>query len=242
MKVIIIGLPRTRSSYLIDVVAKSLKLKNKFESYVDVMTGSLLAAKSGWNKNYWNNYTDKLTLITNNWFIDDNFVVKLFPNMLMSPDLKYIEKNLEFLRLREYDKIYVLHRQNIYDMIISQLIARQIGRFLYEANKSFSKNVYNTSIDFSTNKVLKEIDYIITGVILHDRIKQYLEERNVNFTLLEYHDIPEYVQENYPNVTSSYQELNINYKDCIKNYDQICDYIDTRINALSEKYSSLKIE
>lgn len=237
MKIAVLGIPRTRSSYLIDVVSNNFNLNNQFEIYQDLQ-GGCWNSKNWTNKeNYWELYKNKIITVTNDLFEKNNFSIKIFSNVLLSPDYKCIFEDIQFLRLNEYNTIYYLYRDNIYDLIISQLTARRNKKFLYSKEDLINLDTYYYSLDLLQNKILREIDYILITITIHKKIKEYLLRKNINFIELEYQEIPTYITNNFSNVETIYKEHNINYS-YVKNYKEVCEYIDYRKNYLANVSNS----
>lgn len=56
--------------------------------------------------------------------------------------------------------------------------------------------------------------------------EQRLLETKLPYTKLDYDDVPAYVSNTYPNITSDFIETKFDYKTLIKNYDQIVNVIE----------------
>lgn len=233
MKVLILGVPRTRSSYFIDIISKHFNLDNYFEIYQDLQNGSW-RSRIWSNENYWDLYFDKIKKLTDDLINKDNYSIKIFSNILISPDLKQIFTDIDFLQFKKYDRVYFLYRKNIIDLIISQILARRINKFLYTSENSIPLIGYQEPLDLTQNKILREIDYIIASLIIHDKIKNYLIKEKINFVELEYNDIPDYLKNQFPKINSDYKEIGIDYSNVLKNYLEVAKHIELRKDLICE--------
>lgn len=242
MKVATIGMPRTRSSYLLDLVSNKFNLENNFESYQDLLQGSWRSRLWIKDSSYWDSYIRKASVLTNKLFAEDNFSIKIFSNVLISPDLKNHVTNFEFLRLHDYDLLFFLHRNNIIDLVVSQLTARRIKKFLYTHDNVININSYKDPLNLSDNKIIREIDYILVTYKYHFFFRGYIEKSNLKIIDLEYSDIPDYAKRNFSDVESVYKNNDIEYSKILENYDEVSHYITNRYQYIDKNFSFGKLE
>lgn len=252
MKILIYCQPRTRSSFLLDVLCKHYNLKNYFEPYSNVLNPSYHKTFNKSPDNVFQKYKQNGKDITEELKITDNFGVKLFAvccynyykfagiaarNAAIFPDKNTgtmnqnsiiddspLEKKdlinvIDHYNLDMYDKIYVLHRDEV-QRLASNLHATYHDRFIFRTEDSGFLKLYNTE-----NKSLPKFeDWKIKAKILETVIFKYnvelLKKRYKNLTILDYEDVPKYVKENYPNIVSEHQETNFDYKS-LRKYDQL---------------------
>ena len=224
MNVAIIAAPRTRSSYFSDIIATNFNLDNKFETYQDIQQGSWDSRV--YNAKYKQGYIKKISIITDFFLEQGNFVIKIFPSILIFPNLKNVVRNLKPFRLDCYDQIYFLTRKNIYEIILSQVAARHFSSFLYPTKYKVNILKYQTEIKL-TDSVKNEINYVLASLELQKKLKEFLNNNNIQYIPLDYETIPDYVGKNFTEKNSQYQKVEINYIKDILNAQEIIDYIDS---------------
>jgi len=253
MKYLIYCLPRTRSTFLQDVIAQTYNLKNLEEPYHRVD----MEAKKGLirldDEIVWSKYQNRIIEITKNLAIQDNIVVKIFsdttfnhvknikiasaPNFeLEYNDLLDIEK---FCAISMYNKIYILYRKNITNFICSYRYGHNFGKLQYKNNID-DKNISEFRKKQKVNLVLKEnlLAMDVLEYVLFQLQAKHLNKTYQNIVNLEYDEIPLYINKNFPHTTSNFIGTNFDYKILVKNYNEI----DYKVNYYFDKFSKLLSE
>lgn len=247
MKVLILGTVRSRSSFLIDVICKHYNLQNLFEAYRHIEDQVSKKVLFKYPDKLWPLYIKETIEYTNTLKEKDNFAIKIFPgqwlncwkynyhhvknvdwNLLPSDimDIK-ITHNIEM-----YDKIFILKRSNVVDYFCSYISARSRHRFLYNQNDTHIVNLYKKNakhLVYDEN----QLKISIIEKLGIDYISDLLRKENIKFTELEYDDVPAYVSNNFPNITSELIDPGFNYQELILNYDQIKNDLEKTKKLLS---------
>ena len=229
MKVAIIGLPRSKSSYLIDIVSTQFKLDNKFEEIIKYQSIILNTKVFHPNSNFqWERY--KINLKTNfeDIFAVDDYAIKIFPSIFINHlSYKNIKHNfadnyfsadnfindISFINLAAYDKIYILDRHNLTDLVISWLLGHYNDQFLHI--KDFTITKFNLSHDLDIEDAfVKFATYVmLTQHMFIEKIKQYLDKNNVKYIDLNYDNVEQYVRQQGWHKESMFIKTNFNYSD-----------------------------
>lgn len=231
MKILVYGLPRTRSTFILDVLCQFNKLTYLGEPY-----HGILAIES---KKSFVNYKSKQSKVTLELRQQDNFGLKLFTNGLINWDFvqmnnpladpKYntITKNdvidiYETHDIDMYDKIYIIHRKNGIDRFCSFTQAKQHNNFAFRRGQEKLVKMYspkNINLDYKYS----DLKFFLFCDILHNQLSNQLMSKKNNVIQLEYDDITKFVNDNCPNIESRFTENFYDYKNKIKNYNQISD-------------------
>lgn len=251
MKALIICTPRTRSSYLQDIVSKHYHIQNFWEPYnlLKDISSKLLYLKEDVA---FQRYKNTLLDITKSLSEQNNFVIKIMPafmhystyyhivnNSNFDIKLDYIFDLEKYHNISYFDHIYVLHRP-IVEWLISFYFARTRGEFLFQKKQ---KNLAESLVP--KTKIRLNINYkIIKANVIDDFVMAYQEKwlikNNFTFTKISYDDVPKFVAENFSNVNSDLLDTNYNYKNMIADYDEIEENI---IKAKKElRYDELLAE
>ncbi len=249
MKFCILSRPRTLSSFFTYSLAEFHGLSNKFETY-NRLANKLLLVKQSCNlskqkPNYLSNLRSEITHITNDMFLESNFVCKIFPrhfilfeNRLNSTDPNYYRldtiSETEFcvltdyynlFRLSDYDHIYFLDR-NLYDSVSSYVYAIKTKTFAQKYKKThiLHKPITVTALDYP------HINIAILEYVVGNMIKNQLVDRP-NITFLTDDIVQEYVEKNFKPTLSTYKQ-SLDYNCLISNRNELCDYIDTNLPKL----------
>lgn len=228
MKLLIFGSPRTRTSYLLDVLCQHYNIKNFREPY----TGQLVTESRNFEI-----YKSKNKEVTNNLKDQDNFGLKIFTDALI--DWDFFRENADYRKLTKQSimDIYDIHNLNMYDQIYITYRKNSVDRFCsftraFSQNKFIFRKGQENSIKFySPKNVNLEYSYqnlkvsLLTD-ILHNQLSKEIMQRKHNAICLEYDEIKNFVTSNYPNIESQCVESFYDYKNTLKNYNQICDDFD----------------
>ncbi len=253
MKCLIFCLPRTRSSLIQDVVSKAYNLQDLQEPYnlVEVQAKQKLLFHK--NEIIWQNYKNKVLEITQQIHDQNDLVVKIFTDTNVNylrhmqnilNDNFVIEKDdildLEtYCQISKYDKIFVLTRKNLADLFCSYRYGKNLGKLQYN-NTTYDQALINVrgqqKVRLAYEEKILATD-VLQAVIFQRQIKK-LEKNNIDFIQLDYDAVPNYICENYPNITSKYIETNFDYKMLVKNYEEI----ESKINFYYNKFQEISID
>lgn len=252
MSYCIIGMKRTRSSVLAESISKFYDSDNYFAMW-DSITPSLKdhvffnkfpayekkQAKLDWFKKGIKEATLKV-------FNTPNSVIKLFPRFMIYHDIQYVQdhkksklpKNLdeliiiteieEYFQLSKFNKIIYLER-NITDAVASYCYAIYLDKFQFYTVKEvrqYNKTCKPITIDLNS----PWIDFCIFEYMLKNQIKKYLDSIKLNYTLLNYDEIPHHCDLYYSGSNNRLQDSQFDYSKIIINYANLQDYINSFID------------
>lgn len=246
MKLFIFAQPRTRSTYLQDILCNYYNIENLYEPVVNLNKQFEGKAKFYDSKRSWEMYKDHVSnyfskpientcvkvlsdvLINNNFYYRRNFNKDniLEPNDIINP--------IDILHLDKYDKVFLLRRKSIVDIIISYHYCYQIGnRYNFKENDNTIEffNPIGKKLYVSTKKsICTDLLHIIT----FEYVCEYLKNKNIKCIELYYEDIPNYVNLNFQNATSVYKKQNFDYN-TLTNYNDMAKLINECISEIKEK-------
>lgn len=253
MKVLVVCIQRTRSSFLIDAISQYYNLNNFWEPFggsalVDAMA---LTSKNKNKKTLYEEYISVTKDLVDKTVYIDNFAAKAFTTSVLDwqkfnisrdnldPDYTKITKDhiLDFYshyKVDMYDQVFVTKRKNMVDLYCSFYHAKQNSTFiLYEKEEKKAK-IYSAK-----NKILPSdypfIKWWLVNEKVHDLITNKILNLRDNVTVLEYESMPDYVNTHFPNIKSTVIKTENNYQKNIKNYNQICEDFDRAKKDLQEQ-------
>lgn len=242
MKILLLSMARTRSSVLIDALSKKYQVPNLYEEYGYVSPeniSKLVLFKKP--TDLWNKLQTETLKKTKEIFLQNSFAIKLFPANIFN-DFQYnttFNKNIDwritnqsildlekYFNVAEYDQVYILNRKNICDMICSYWHAYNRSFFLTDNKKIAHK--FQPKGKLSIRNTHNET-YIIKCNIIYNKylnnISKYFDKKNKNYTLLDYDDVPNYLQTNFSDINLSTVDTEYDYKNLIENYNEIYETI-----------------
>ena len=246
MKPLIIGTPRTRTSFILNTICSFYKAKNYFELYTEeqvYVRDYCVRQKGSSPKEFSVYYNQRLQQIKQKIFFNDKFGIKIFPThfynslqihnqhtRLIDESFKEsIFKNIsDLFHINLYDNIYLLHRYNLTDIILSYVLSKNSMVFRYTTPLDFKRDPLKIENFSVTDADYALIDSLIMCHLLIDNIEQYLTKYSLPYTKLEYSQIPAYAEKNYPNVDSGILENKFNYREIAPNYNEVNDYVEKR--------------
>lgn len=246
MKIALFSQPRSRSSLLINSISDYYKIKNHFE-YFQSISNSFLnrdLKSHAWPQycSYIKNSVSKIHSGSHCIkFIPTNFInvfSELDKNIIavMSDDpSNYIVNLIDFLQLKEYDKIYITYRNDLTESICSMNNANMNRSWWLKEKKSLQYQ----SIDLQNDQVRNYILRLIFTKILLEKIEISLAKNNIKFTKLNYDEIPAYVNNHYPGSNSGLVETEIDYRKLTPNYEEIDHWINENYSKLAELSSKI---
>lgn len=207
MKLLVLGLPRSRSNVITDSLAKFYNIPNLTEPYFNVMDDI--------------SYAGRIDQLTNILLRNQDFVCKLqSTNISINPLDGYTQ-----FQFKVYDGIYVTMRKNIVDQIASLIVAT--------TNNSWAHYIKNpTNITFVQNKHMYLLTELETDIKKMNILKNQLVKDNIIVKTLYYETIEEWIQNNLNNVTSGFEKSNYDYKTIISNYNELDDVVSQYFNKL----------
>jgi len=243
MRILLFAMARSRSTFLSDIIAQHYEYNNLFEPYHGSLTG-IINQKFNIHqrKERWEAYLEAAKTTTKKLSERDNFIVKLFPDVLYdfykygeNSISRYYKKNmdkldclpiLEHYNIEMYDLMYATYRSNKIDNACSYLTASKHNEFLF-----YSKQQAKF---YAPKKIkLNYYDWMIEHLAFNDFYYylnlEILKKFNPNIICLDYDEIPDYVNKNFPHIKSSLVDAKYDYKNNILNYDEIAyDYMAAR--------------
>lgn len=223
MKILILGRPRTRSTLLINTLSKFYGLSDKDENFKFI-----LGKFNNTNFKDLDYFKNSVKIFTQTLFSGDNFAIKLFPRMvtlsnrridnLKTYKLSIINDLSYYYNLKKYDQIFVIDR-NLIDSVYSYAYGSKINVFNFRDKtllKEYLSKCEPIHIDFNNNPYLKF--YVYERAML-DVWKEYLIKYNIKHTCLDYDNIPNYIEINFPNMPALTLDNTFDYKNLISNYE-----------------------
>lgn len=253
MRILLLSMARTRSSVLIDALSKKHQVPNLYEKYSecgpDAVSNLVLFKKP---ENLWEKFKTETRKKTDEFMLQDSFAIKLFvgnvfnnyqvnpkynknPNWIITKD-SFLDLETYF-DVSKYNQIYILNRENITDVICSYWHALNKNLFLTNNQKIASKLSPKGTININDHVKLYFIKtYIIYRKYLYD-VANYLDRKNIQYTSLDYEQVPNYLQTHFPNIELSTIDTNYDYKSSFENYDVFRKEVETLEKQLTNECS-----
>ena len=255
MRIILLSMPRTRSSVLIDGLSKKYKVPNLYETYRTVSpdeTSKLLLFKK--STLMWSRFKEEAKKKTQE-LLDNNssYAVKLFPINIFNdyqynpqftkhPNWNISRDSLldleEHFQISKYDQIYLLQRDNIVDNICSYMYAFTTNFFLTESADKAKTMQPRGKVNLTTSKYYTAKCFILYKKYL-DYIQIYLDKKNLSYTKLEYNTVPEFISDHFADVKLDTVDTNYDYKNFIKNYDEIAELVYKIEREVDQEFSDV---
>jgi hypothetical protein len=235
MHILIVGSPRSRTSYMSSACSNQFKVKNfheEFDFHFSAFYERIRLLKKPIDLDeVCKKREEYLKNATTDLFSIPGCVIKLFPRHIMT--LKYADKILkkvndleykvtenisDIFRFGNYDKIYIMKR-NLIDAAMSFTYGKQIGSFLYSPSQKIKSKKVIIKED-----VLNELNYFLLETIVLEELEQFI---NLNYKCinLDYTEAVNYVETEFPDRGQNmYQDTKYNYKELILNYDEVQEY------------------
>lgn len=214
MKICIIGLPRTRSSLLLETLST-------FYS-IDILGDNIntLFVRRG-----------DMYLKALKRFVDINSsyhhgVVRYHPLQLVE-GFPYRILDFDMFNFQQYNKFYFTYRRSLPDFIASKFVAVTFDKFTYKSEEEIIKNINPITFTKENADIIKDYN---KSIDIMNKLKEYLKPTGVPIEDLYYEDIPEYIEKNFPNTKTSHVETNYDYKQIITNYDDLLKFYNEITN------------
>ena len=209
MKVLLIAQPRSRSMWLVSLLASHYQLKNLKEPYG-------LQYDFAQDQNNVDQWFRSVLSINSDLTLKRDFVAKLQTNNLywgsswQGPSLFNVE---------QYDKIFVLSRDNVADAVCSMDLAIQLKKWHH----------LETPADIPARQfsIIDNEDLLLDTVRAHEsllRTRDYLDKNNIEYTNLTFDTLKDWVDLNLSNVSSHLVESNFDYAKIYTNYNDVAAY------------------
>lgn len=252
MRILIVGAPRSRTSYIANACAKHYNITNYHEEFDSSLRSFYERCKLIKKPIIFNEVNEKKQAIfekkNKELFENQGFVIKLFPRHIIN--LKHSDKILkntddlvytvisnisEVLRLKEYDLIYCMHR-NFLDAAISFAYGAQIESLLFLKNQQVkSKKV------IIEERVIHELNYFLLETLVFEELQKFMNSQYKCINL-DYTKAVNYVETEFPNHIDHYQDPQFNYKELILNYDEISEHIIQFHKLLQSKKIAINLK
>jgi len=206
MKACIIGMPRSRSSILLETISEFYNVRILGEH--DINT---LEVRHG--EEYIN--TLRAMLEKNSNLL--NGVIRFHP-LQMIANRPFRILNFDWFKFDQYDKIFFTYRKSISDNIASNFVATKINKFTYKSKADIQTNI--GPFVFTEDDHYHVRDYY-RSIHIMDQVKEYFRQHDLDWTELDYAEVPDYIQNNYPGIDVSHIETKYQYDKIISNFDDI---------------------
>lgn len=179
-------------------------------------------------------YKQHILNCTEKFFADESFVIKLWPiwfnatfdftnSQLMITDLT------NFFRIKDYDKIIVTTRNPV-DALCSYDIARKYGYTSHNSARiKYKRELIQRRVKYNFFKFDQIHKSYLLEILVIKQILKYLNNNNIPYTHLDYKDVPNYVDINFPNPEEYIQplplEIGLDYKEVISNFNEVEDLV-----------------
>lgn len=207
MKILVLGLPRSRSNFVTAAFAEFYGVPNLMEPYWylrDVQNYS----------SFVNGYTAELLNIP-------NFVCKLQSSNISSDALNGYAQ----FQFGMYDSIYITARKNVVDQIASLLVAKTNNAWVNYPREPLSI-VFNRDKD---KQLLQEIEIDIKKLII---LKNQLAKDNIHVRTLYYEISEDWVKTHLGNPKTELKKSDYDYKKIISNYSELEDVVSRHFEKL----------
>jgi hypothetical protein len=236
MKIVLLSTNRSRSTYLANILAYEYCYRKyiiwpntcppkELFSNLEPDNGPLL---KNWQSDGYSPPREEFIKMHRDGFLSMvespcSFVIKVHPERVYDRKWNGQLIDIDFLKLDRYDQIYFTYRKNQIESISSFFIAKILNQFAYDNNNPPPRTDLKDIImptDSIKDLVFKELwDQLVI-----EHLRDYVNRSSLNYTWLDYDDIPDWHAKNYSYVLSK----NINsvptkydYRKIILNYDEL---------------------
>ena len=270
MKILLISPERTRSSILYEFLIKKYCLIDWLtnddisplnpsikDNYIKLIShnkiGKELEARD-WQKDifketpdfFFKSHKEYFNNMINNQF---SFVVKMHISDIIAEKYSGEVININDINLDKFDHIYISQRNDISEFVSSYYIAEKEKIWQIYQN-SHIKEIKEQIIPL--NDIDRILRYRVWNDLVINHIKFHLEEKNISYQILEYLEIPNWIEKNTTNKIQklledirikpfkdlSKIESNIVYNQKITNYDDIINrYNEIKNNLIDLFYA-----
>lgn len=237
-RIAVFSTPRTKSSFVLHAACKHYNAKNHYELWTGIHSIILKVPLP----NVWDIWKRKIQIKTQELFTRDiNFGLKVWApafinkheflnnrdKFLANPTVLF---NLtEHFNFNQYTEFYILKR-NTTDMICSWLHGKETELWGYNSSadiKQYHPMYYKSNFDENFKTYQNLLDWLIYSSLVIDRIEPYLQSINKQYHLLDFDEIPSFVENKF-NLTSPYIPNDFKYSDVVKNYNLFDEYVQEK--------------
>lgn len=209
-------MPRSRSSILLETISEFYNIKILGEHDINTL-------EIRYGEDYINSLQSFLKKNSN--FL--NGVIRFHP-LQMVANRPFRILNFDWFKFDQYDKIFFTYRKSISDNIASNFVATKINRFTYKSKDEIKTNL--GPFEFTQEDYYHVRDYY-RSIHVMEQLKEYLRRYDIEWTDLDYDEIPKYIQNNYPGIDVSHVETKYQYDKIISNFNDIIKiYNETKLH------------
>lgn len=243
MRICIIGHPRSRSTYLLNVIADYFKIPeiphHQIKNVYNVLPVECYHSSQWepiWDPNFPTSIKEEF-LIKFNEFQSKiknkaSFIIKVHPSQLAYFPASGQLIDFDLFGFQQYNQIYFTVRKNHIDAICSYFIANKTDKWHYgRGDKPMSIEAQPMSNNIA-------VMIYIWHDLISQELKKYLDNKNIAWSEIYYEDMTDYVKSNYPTGLANTIETGYDYKQLITNYDELTD----TYNILKDKVTALFYE
>lgn len=220
MKILVVGMPRSRSNYLTQCLGLHHAIKNLGEPYKDQFE-SLRTAGRLENFPYFANQISNGLVGTTESFICKLQTTNIPVSPLRGQHLLELGSYKHF-QFDIYDHIYITVRRNLVEQICSTIVAVNTGNFVFgnsTPDAPLDKFTFDTVVH---SNVIAET---LTNLMRIRFVIKHLKSCNIPFDVVYYEDSPSWVQDNLGSVEPDMVETNFDYSKIFTNYVEMEEII-----------------
>jgi hypothetical protein len=207
MKILVLGLPRSRSNFVTAAFAEFYGVPNLMEPY--------------WHLRDIQNYSSFVDMYTKELLKTPNFVCKLQSSNVSGDALNGYAQ----FQFGMYDSIYITARKNIVDQIASLLVAKTNDAWAH-----YPKEPLSIVFDWDKDEqLLREIEIDIKKLII---LKNQLAQDNIHVRTLYYEISEEWVKTHLNDPKPELEKSDYDYKKIISNYNELEDVVSRHFEKL----------
>jgi hypothetical protein len=207
MRILVLGLPRSRSNFVTAAFAEFYGVPNLMEPY--------------WYLRDVQNYSSFVNGYTSQLLNTPNFVCKLQSSNISSDALNGYAQ----FQFGIYDSIYITARKNVVDQIASLLVAKTNNAWAHYPREPLSI-VFNQDND---KQLLQEIERDTKKLII---LKNQLAKDNIHVRTLYYEISEDWVKTHLGNPKTELKKSDYDYKKIISNYSELEDVVSRHFEKL----------
>ena len=233
MKIGLISRGRTQSTPILWTLFNRYNLTKNFdEGYFQASKNIFkyqgIKTLSTKNYNVNDDFQQQIKNLSNDLFLKEKFITKLWPSMLITPTHSFANNQTfdnikskiifnisEYFRIRDYDQLYYLNR-DLHKSTTSWVYANKLKRFHHYQNHKYSPN--KITIDENDFDIIR---FYILEYCLQEKIKDFLCKEKISFI-----DITETYIQYIDNDVVPMNVTNNDYTKLITNYDILSSFID----------------
>ena len=191
--------------------------------YLHTLYADLEFCKEFYTEASFNEGRRNLIELTDELFSKENYVVKIMAMNLHS------EYDPSVFRLEEYDQIHLIERSDFFQQCCSWMVARTNNLYHLRNDEPRSgKKVFDLLRQQKCKLKLDNIKEYADYVDIYLKIKRYLVDKNLKYTLHTYEDAKQFGK-----MQDMIEDSNLNYSEMITNY-----HLKENVNTVFNKHFS----